>query len=603
MYYDKNLEILKSSSQMLYQQLKEEDTQYKVDIERISDKNYCIYRQSRGSHLHSVYNIEFEMDLLFKKLSGDESIVIIFGIGNGYALKYLKHHFPNVTRVIVVEPCLDLFKLFLIDNFIIDFIAGLTVSFLVNKSATTMGEEISSYIGNDNITIVQHIAYRVLFEDYYMELLKQVKEIVMLRMGNINFQRNASKLVMVNFINNIDYGCYNDDLLESVFKDKPLLVVAAGPSLNNNIHMIESVKDKAVVVAVGSAISILNAHGIKPHFRMAFDPTELEMKILKNLDNLDIPLIYSNTLYCEILKSYTGPKVRIKLSQDSGTAYFDDVLSIKENRIIMSAPSIAVSAVDMGVKLGSSKVVIIGFDGAIYEEKLYASGLNGEPIADDGAAFDKNQFILTKDIYNRDVYTNRGFLMNKQQMELLIKNNPSIEFINATEGGILTDYVKIKSLKAVIDEDFVDLDHPISIPKDFFDYDNESHKDRIRSFMNTFKKDNDIIVGLCRIRLKLLFELQELNYNKDKLNYVERELNYIESSHKEFLEMSIYRNLISVNLYAILQVIHNEYKNNGLSGHERSRIRIKKNIDFYSVILDYALFIDEVIIKKNELLG
>lgn len=66
--------------------------------------------------------------------------------------------------------------------------------------------------------------------------------------------------------------------IKGIAKEKPLLFIAAGPSLTSNLEIIRKLiaEDRIIAVVGGSAIRVLSQAGIYPQFSLAFDPTDRE---------------------------------------------------------------------------------------------------------------------------------------------------------------------------------------------------------------------------------------------------------------------------------------------------------------------------------------
>lgn len=55
------------------------------------------------------------------------------------------------------------------------------------------------------------------------------------------------------------------NLLYNRFSEKPAIVVATGPSLNKNKHLLKGLEDKALIISVDASLKILMEMGVKPH--------------------------------------------------------------------------------------------------------------------------------------------------------------------------------------------------------------------------------------------------------------------------------------------------------------------------------------------------
>ena len=62
------------------------------------------------------------------------------------------------------------------------------------------------------------------------------------------------------------------------FKDVPLVIVSAGPSLDRNIRDLRGMENRCFLLAVDTALRPLLAAGIVPHAVIIADPTELNAR-------------------------------------------------------------------------------------------------------------------------------------------------------------------------------------------------------------------------------------------------------------------------------------------------------------------------------------
>ncbi|MDQ7060106.1 MAG: DUF115 domain-containing protein [Sulfurimonas sp.] len=58
------------------------------------------------------------------------------------------------------------------------------------------------------------------------------------------------------------------------FKDKPILLLAAGPSLKKNIEWVKKNKDKFIIVAISAVLNTLYNHNIRPNIVTHLDGYE-----------------------------------------------------------------------------------------------------------------------------------------------------------------------------------------------------------------------------------------------------------------------------------------------------------------------------------------
>src|SRR6476659_8277570 len=71
-----------------------------------------------------------------------------------------------------------------------------------------------------------------------------------------------------------------------VFTNVPAVVVGAGPSLDANLSALYDLQDRALLIAVDTAVRPLLAAGIRPHVVVSVDPSEANAKHLTDLPDV-----------------------------------------------------------------------------------------------------------------------------------------------------------------------------------------------------------------------------------------------------------------------------------------------------------------------------
>jgi len=595
-YYNVNLELLKKTSKMLYRQITIEKPINDLQLEKTEDGSaYIMKRNNNTVNMHSLYDVEYEMKKMFLTKEGNEKTIILFGLGEGHALKYIKKNLPCVEKVLVVEPSLQWYRIFLENHSLMEYVKGLSVSFLVNRSSEFIGNEVGKYINDSHTKMIYHLSYRVIFKEYYDSMMLAIKNNVIMKMGNYSFRRSSLDAVTMNFVHNMKYGYLDSEVIEDILKNKPLLVVAAGPSLDKNMHLINRLKDKAVVVAVGSAIKILDSNGIIPHFRMAFDPFLAEKKVVDSLVVKDVPLIFSYNLFIEILPNYEGPKIAVDIGSDHGKAYLNHKWG-KKKKNIQSASSIAISAVDMGVKYGSSKIIIIGFDAAFSPDKLYADGV-GETRAEEISRKLKQPGIYeSEDIYGNKVLTTKGFYMNKIGLEIVIKGNPSKLFIDATEGGLPVEGSVIKTLQEVIDEDLLEkFNIEGKLKFEDLGYSADEFRNRQRDMLSVMIEEIDEVERINNSRIKRLKKLKKYHESSIKTQFIVRELEGFKEYDESLKKVDLYQWLILNNLKSHFDAVADATRYNGFDIHTKNAKKIEKYLKISGELHRYCLFFRNIL--------
>jgi hypothetical protein len=361
---------------------------------------------------------------------------IVFGMGFGYHLEVLITSFKN-KKVIIIEPNIDLFY---------QIISIRNLEPIITKSEIFLDEDTDIILerlhklfwdnGQGGIQCQPFNVYSEIFYEEWEELrskfIKQAENFTVdfatkKAFGQLwvhNNIKNAARLV----------DASNAQGLIGAFKGMPAVLVSSGPSLEKNIELLGTVKDKCLVMAAGVAVRKLEKYGVTPHFMVGIDATEEEAKLHREVKSKDIYFIYSNQVATGSVEGYGGPKFHINYPVDLFTADLLKFAGIKSD-FFLSGPSVANTCFDILFKMGCNPIIIIGQDLSYPVEGDIKEGM-----------------ILENDIFGKPVYTNAGFISMRNWFEgYFEKVKGRVEIINATGGGLNIQHAVNKDFKDVVD--------------------------------------------------------------------------------------------------------------------------------------------------------
>ena len=143
---------------------------------------------------------------------------------------------------------------------------------LLNKLSAT-------YINKDKVEVVYLKNYALVKSKELLELTQKVYETCKTKMVDVNTIARFSKKWLLNTlrnistVNNSSVSLLSD--LENKFIGQTALVIAASPSLNENIEKIKANRDKFVIFAVNKVLRTLEANGIIPDFAVCLDASAI----------------------------------------------------------------------------------------------------------------------------------------------------------------------------------------------------------------------------------------------------------------------------------------------------------------------------------------
>lgn len=562
--YEKNMEFFRKNADGLYRIVQESSAITNITIEETEDEfNFKLLTDDINCFIHSIYNIEHEMEMMFKDVSKDVDTIILFGIGNGKAIKYILDKYKYIKTIAIVEPSLQIFKKCLeIYDMTKLSQKNCKINFIVNQTEEEVINSLMNEIFTSNNTaFVNHIYYCNIFFSYSKKITTDLSKQLKITHGSCITVSSQWDLWNLNSIRNLKQrDIVPIEEIKDRFKGKTAVIVSAGPSLNKNIDLINTIKDKAIIIAVGSAIKVLDSKGIIPHFRVVIDAFNGQMDVVEAIDTKSTDIMFSNQVYFEILPNYKGNKIRYVLDSDFLGKYIYKKGGI-EYIEFKSGASVANGALDLICGIGCNRVIFMGQDLSYTKgERLHAKGVIAKAEEADIEWVNNQEQIPIENIYGDTVYTLNPLLQMKYMLERTVKKYPNIQFLNATEGGIGIEGVLNRELKDIMEKELV------SEPK--FNMEDISLVLTNNDIKKEYSDKIQVALNYMETELKELNEIQiEINHflvkveklkNKNKLknlNKIENDLMYVEKLMLKMSENSLYKevidNVLKVDLFSI----------------------------------------------------
>lgn len=522
-YYNKNIKLIQHGSRELYNAITKNRPIDNYIVEPLeNNKNYIIENKNARCFLHSIYDIDREIKEAFKDVNKETEILVIFGIGCGYYLKYVRHNFKNLKKTIIIEPNLDVFKELLKNNNLNQLMSELgEVAFIINQTKENAISYLNDIILKENtsiIDIVYNISYRALYGEYAEYVLKKTIESMQNNMINIATKNKFKYLWTLNELKNLKSNSMLMGSLTNIVMSMPVIIVSGGPSLNKNMHILKEIKDRAIIIAVGSAIKTLDTNGITPHFRFVIEGSPNYTNYFDSIDIENIPLIHTSSTNFTLLHQYKGPKIKLVMNKETITQYIYKKANIPFT-VIESGFSVANVALNLSCKLNVSKVIFIGQDLCYTNNKIHAIGGFKENKNFD---FSNKKYIETENVYGEKVYTDRVFLGMKKILERTIRKYPNIRFINATEGGLKIEGTTNQDFIQVVDKELTDV----------YDID-EMLKILYRGNENSDQFQRDILPAINELEDELDKAIEIYKEKLESIKYINRKRN--STKNKEVL--------------------------------------------------------------------
>lgn len=563
---EKNLKYLQKSYPHVLKALKKHkknDCQANVETAKNGELNVKVSFNGNNVYLHSNYDQQREIDALLNNVNlENKDTLIILGFGMGYHIEKIIHAYPNLNKIII-EPRAEIFECILEHKDITNLLKAKNVELFVTDDPNQIVAELITLYRSGRISLVEFLTLPS-YGRLYKTLLQETNDIYtkFLRTFKVNTLTTLlfKKLWLQNFLFNLKHIPESADLIDLAgsFHNVPAIMVSAGPSLSKNIELLREVQNKALILAAGSTISILQNADIKPHIMFGIDGGAVMTEIYSKVKWTDILLAYICNLHHGTLDFYVGPKIYTKTNVEPHVDWMEQSINHLSGHIA-SGGSCANVALDFLKKLGCNPVIMIGQDLAFTDMEFYADGhFNKENMTVKG--MNPAKLIKTKDIHGNDIYTADYLMTMAHCFEGYLVRQPEDNlFINATEGGLPLKGTRVMTLRQAINEYCTEekgiknrLNSLVTQSKG----DNENLKEGIKEFINTLKKQSDKIEEISRNRFKLVNGILR-DIDNNKLNSVSAQSKKLLALTEELEGTDLFQKVLRAASYEILLVMKN----------------------------------------------
>ncbi|MEK3725715.1 motility associated factor glycosyltransferase family protein [Paenibacillus sp. FSL H8-0034] len=430
----------------------------KETSERVStlrfEKDQCIVDLHHPDH-----PLQEARDLIAQlSQTSDYQHVLFYGVGFGYHIDEFVRKFPSMPFSIY-EPDGEIFHYMLSHRSIRNWNPGLLRNIYLEKSAVECPMHLKHFIDkcSGKVLVVALPSYKQIYKERTHQFSTTLEKLITRKKINLQISRGFQRNWTENCIANFPYTLTTPNILDlrnNPFYNRPVILVAAGPSLDDELEVLKEIKSKgsAYIFSVGSAINTLVERGIYPDAACTYDPSPHNVKVFQKVIDRNIstiPLLFGTSVDLQTIQQYPGPKLHMITSQDSISRFLLRTKGGQMPAFVNDASSIAIVALQLLFRLGCSTVILVGQNCAYRNKKHYASGID---YAKTLSEREMNELILVESVNGDQVETSPSMKLMREEIETYIKMHPKCEVINCTKDGARIEGAPFKQLKSVLDE-------------------------------------------------------------------------------------------------------------------------------------------------------
>lgn len=332
-------------------------------IYNFSDETLANLDEKTGA-LEGIYPI---MNYYFENTTQDDIMkkiekFIFIGTGLGMQIP-LVHEKIGAKIYLIIEDDIELFRLSLFTTSYFELSINSKLFFSVSDNDNAFLNTMALFLDN------AFIHNRYLKYSYFPAHSEHKIKLIQSILASQSFVLFPYKFELKKLLKPLEY--INDDynvldlskhFKDSVFSKKPVLLVAAGPSLQKNIKWLKQNHKKFIIIALSSTLNTLFKNGIRPDILTHIDPLQTSLIHFK-----DLPLEDFLKSTIVILGPFSPSNLRdfFKKEQvyyyEENTNYFDGFGSI-------TAPCLGSFSLLLSIILDVKELYLLGLDLALDQE-------------------------------------------------------------------------------------------------------------------------------------------------------------------------------------------------------------------------------------------
>ncbi len=437
---------------------------------------------------------------------------IFFGVGLGIHIE--KIHQKICSQVYyIIEDDLELFRLSLFTLNYKNLAHEATLIFSVFEDKEEFMYSSSVFLDTKNY-LNQYIKFFYLLS--HPEKKLSLFELAITSQPHIRFLFNN---LMIQYTQAIPYMLKDYNTLHKSIKISqelnklPFLVLASGPSLQNNSTWLQKNHKNFITIAVSSSLSYLESIEVKPNIILHIDPFKWGISSFEKLDSLD----FIKESLC--LFGASTPHNIISLIDKSKLFLFETGTAYKKESLKLSSPCVGSMALQLLLVLKVKEIYLLGLDLAIdtITGKTHSGNHQAQQILNKKATTKeplsyKESLLDVVGNFEDKVQTTPGFYSSIYTVEYfttkLISKNQTI--YNLSNGAKFSNTIPIKvdditikddisNIKESIEEFFIKHSSSLLSTQDKILFNSKlTHAEALSSLIQNTKekKYNDIVLLL-----------------------------------------------------------------------------------------------------------
>ncbi len=375
------------------------------------------------------------------RLHREDRLYIVIGSDSGQLLRYVREHapLPRGSRWLFIEPD-DILEALLqnptVTGFCDDYVKLVGLDEWKEQAALL---QLPGYFRIDGVVLERSLGALDGTDSQYIDLTAFFDaELTALRFRttvNLNMAPFIEPHILSapNFLDGIEH-------LEKLFADRQAVIIAGGPSLDDQINWLCAHRESLFLIAVSRTSARLIEAGINPDIIVTVDPFPISLTVSRQM--FDFPertiLVTSSHPYPVIANRWPGSI----FCAGKLVPWHDDEIN-PERSLSMAGPTVTHMAAELAVFMGFSEVIFCGLDLCHAPDgRTHATG-SSEAAA--GPLMEFSAIPVTTNA-GQSTWTTPDYYAGRGAMAAIAERATDVRFINPSPNAANIDHVEHREL-------------------------------------------------------------------------------------------------------------------------------------------------------------
>lgn len=390
--------------------------------------------------------------------SPQQTVYTLIGLGLGYAVAAFAKRLLPYQRLVIWDMEGAFFKAMLYALDITDVFAGKRVEIYVGPDILSkiepwyMSLEVHEKL---HMALPANHSYTALYRHTeYEALTTQCMEMLRFHMVGLATWRQFGHCIGDNDIANMPeyYQTPGMASLKDLWKDKPAVCIAAGPSLHKNLRLLlpPEVRSQVALISVGTTYALLQGLGLQPDIATTIDFQRLNWTDQFQYVPLDpdCTLVYLHSTDPQTVRRWPGPLFVAENASDT-MSWIRQYTEDDKGQAGM-VQTVAHLNLLVALTLGANPIILLGQDLSMPLTAHHAAGARAQDAAPADVA--PEAFLDVLDMHGQPTKTRHSFASMLLVFERIIAQHPETTFLNASEQGMTIKGAEHVSLAQALDQ-------------------------------------------------------------------------------------------------------------------------------------------------------